>query len=120
MRMSLYAQVNRSTGTYSATVKALLLKAIEDSERDVWGAVSAQPGSPHNDVSLSALLVLAFITSFAGMHVSGGVAQSGFYYVPLGVRAHATSHLPDSWQGVVVTGGDNRTFNVINSAVYRP
>eukprot|EP00873_Tetraselmis_striata_P043887 jgi/Tetstr1/464151/TSEL_008956.t1 len=120
MRMSLYAQVNRSTGAHSDTVKGLLLKAIGDAERDVWGAVSAQAASPHNDVSLSALLVLTFITSFAGMHVSGGVAQSGFYYVPFGVRAHATSHLPDSWQGVVVTSGDNRTFNVINSAVYDP
>ena len=120
MRVSLYAQVNRSTGAYSPTVKSLLLKAIEDAERDVWGALSATASSPHNDVSLSALLVLTFVTSFAGMHVSGGVAQSGFYYVPFGVRAHATSHLPDSWQGVVVTGGDNRTFNVINSAVYGP
>lgn len=118
MRASLYAQVNRSTGSYSATVKSLFLKAIEDSERDVWGALSAQADAAHNDVSLSALLVLTFVTSFAGMHVSGGVAQSGFYYVPFGVRAHATNHLPNSWQGVVVTGGDNRTYNVINSALY--
>ncbi len=119
MLMSAYAQVNRNSGTYSSTVKSLLLKAIADSERDVWGAVSASPASQHNDVSLSAMLVLSFVTSFAGMHVSGGVAQSGFYYVPFGVRSHATSYLPDTWQGVVVTGGDNRTINIINSALYR-
>ena len=118
MRMSLYAQVNRSTGAHSATIAGLLRKAIDDAERDVWGAMSASPGSPHNDVTLSALFVLSFVTSFAGMHVGGGVAQSGFYYVPFGVRAHATSYLPEAWQGVVVTSGSGRTFNVINSAVY--
>eukprot|EP00873_Tetraselmis_striata_P033930 jgi/Tetstr1/454194/TSEL_041113.t1 len=120
MRMSLYAQVNRSTGAHSASCHALLLKAIDDAERDIWGALSASPSSAYNDVSLSALLLLAFVTSFAGMHVSGGVAQSGFYYVPFGVRAHATSFLPDAWKGVVVTGGDGRTYNVINIAVYAP
>lgn len=120
MRMSLYAQVNRSTGAHSATVHGLLQKAIDDAERDVWGAMSASSSSDHNDVTLSALFVLSFITSFAGMHIGGGVAQSGFYYVPFGVRAHATSYLPESWRGVVVTSGSGRTFNVINSSVYNP
>ena len=117
MRTALYAQINRTTGSYSAQINALVLKAVDDAEQDVWGAVSAAAGGD-NDVSLSALLVLAFVTGFAGMHVSGGVAQSGFYYTPFGIRAHATTHLPKSWQSVVVTAAGNRTYNVINSALY--
>jgi hypothetical protein len=118
LRMAVYAQVNRTTGTHSAAILTLLLKAIADSRTDIWGAMSAQPDAQFNDVSLSALLVLAFVTSFAGMHVSGGVSPSSFYYENFGVKAHATSYLPKSWQNVVVTGGDGKTFNVINSDVY--
>lgn len=118
LRMTVYAQANRSTGVYSAAILALLLKAITDSRTDIWGAMSARTDSQFNDVSLSALLILAFVTSFAGLHVSGGVSQSSFYYENFGVKAHATSYLPKPWQGVVVTGGDGKTFNVINSDVY--
>jgi hypothetical protein len=118
LRMSLLAQINRSTGTYGADVDALLLKAIDDASRDVWGAVAADAAAPYNDVSLSAMLVVTFMTSFAGLHISGGVAQSGFYYSPMGVRAISTSYLPDYWQSVVVTSGDGVSRNIINSALY--
>ena len=118
MRMAVYAQANRSTGKHSGDVLVLLLKAISDAETDIWGATSARKDSPYNDVSLSALMVTAFVTAFAGMHISGGVSQSSFYYESFGVKAHATSYLPKQWQGVVVTGADGKTFNVINSHVY--
>nr|WRJ69999.1 glycosyl hydrolase family 65 protein [Oceanusvirus sp.] len=118
LRMSLLAQINRSTGTHEADIDALILKAVEDMGKDVWGAVAADSGSPWNDVSLSAMFVLTFMTSFAGLHVSGGVAQSGFYYQPMGVRAISTSYLPEYWQSVTVTSGDGVTRNIINSALY--
>lgn len=114
----LYAQVNRSTGDHSVVVHQMILNALDEGERDIWGAMSSEASSSYNDVTLSALFVLSFATGFAGLHLSGGVSQSGFYYEPFGVRVHASSYLPSSWQNLVVTGADGRTRNVINRSLY--
>jgi hypothetical protein len=102
LRMSALANINRTTGTYNVTIESLIRKAIDDGSRDVWGSLAADPRAPYNDLSLSALLVLSLATGCAGLHVSGGVSQSGFYYAPMGVRARPTSYLPDYWQSIAV------------------
>ncbi|AUF82411.1 glycosyl hydrolase family 65 protein [Tetraselmis virus 1] len=118
LRMCLLAQVNRTTGTYSDTVNTLLLKFIDDSTQDIWGSMSADATSQYNDVSVCALFALTFMNCFAGLHVSGGVSQSGYYYEPFGIRAATTSYLPDYWQNVIVTSGDKITRNIVNRTLY--
>jgi hypothetical protein len=123
LRMACLAHMDRSTGAHSADVHALLLLALRESAVDVWGGMAAggagpQSPPPDNDLALNAMPYLTFVGCFAGMHVSGGVAQSGFYYMPMGVRGHATTYLPRAWSGVVVTTHDRVTHNIVNRLMY--
>lgn len=118
LRAAVYAQVSRATGSHSGTAASLLLKAIADSECDIWGDMTASPSAADNDRTLCAMLVLTVMTAMAGVRVSGGVARSGFYYEPMGVRAASVSYLPKQWKSLSVTAGDGRVWNVINRALY--
>jgi hypothetical protein len=114
MLANLYAQLSYTAPGNEAKMEALVLSAVTDSAIDVWGGLHASPDAKFNDVSLSALLVLFFVTGVAGVRVTGGVAASGYYYDKPGIERRTFAYLPVAWEALFVTDSDGLSHRVWN------
>jgi hypothetical protein len=85
-----------------------LLALLEDSTFDVWGSLAnprqgIAPDS-ENDLSVSALLLLVFVTGFAGVRIAGGFNQDGSVYENLGLTAlSGSARFAREWASVTVS-----------------
>ena len=115
---NVYAQLCYTSPGHEAKMESLVMAAITDSAIDIWGSQHASPEAEFNDVSLSALLALFFLTGVAGMRVTGGVAASGYYYDKPGIDRRIFAYLPPAWDSVYVSDSEGINHRVWNRNVY--
>jgi hypothetical protein len=92
-----------------------------DADDDGWGNLEGFGAvSAFNDLNLSALLVLAVAQGLAGISLTGGVTETRFYYMEMGVVAAFSAALPMSWERLFVrgVGPAQKDFSVLNHLLY--
>lgn len=121
---NLYSQLCYSGPGFEAKLETLMHAALDAGRVDIWGSLHAESlqnpvsGTQTNDITLSALLVLFFITGVGGLRVTGGVAQSGYYYEKMGIDTRTFAYLPKTWDSVFVTDCFDVTHRVWNRNTY--
>ena len=87
-----------------------------------WGNLGEREANVHNDLNLSAMLLLAVLRGLGGVAVGGGVSETQFLYAEMGVTAATTSSvLPLTWERLLIggLGGDPRAdYNVYNRLLF--
>ena len=88
----------------------------------VWGnlrspAVGDTMG--YNDVSCSAMLLLAICMGACGARITGGVAETRFYYERFALQTDAAALLPSAWKSVTLNGLSNTgMFRTLNARLF--
>ena len=102
------AKLSQSTISYSATFLSALTAALSSHGDMTTGFGNLRPaGGPSaspNDLTLSALLVLAFLQGLGGATVMGGYTSGQLTYSPMGVGTSASAVLPAAWERLVLYG----------------
>lgn len=78
-------------------------------------------GCALNDIAISSMFVLMFLTSLGGLRITGGINQARFYYEEFMIKSKSAFVLPESWKSLTISGvglGEGM-FTILNK-VYRP
>lgn len=88
----------------------------------VWGNLrtpAAADSMGYNDLSCSALLLLAVCMGACGARIAGGVAETRFYYERFGLQTDAAALLPPSWKSVALQGlSQAGSFQTVNAQAF--
>jgi hypothetical protein len=111
------AKLSQSTISYAATFSTALTSALASHGDMTTGFGNLRPaGGPSaapNDLTLSALLILAFVQGLGGATVLGGYTSGQLTYSPLGVGTSASAVLPTSWERLVLYGIGPQQIDVV-------
>jgi hypothetical protein len=116
-----YAQLAQYTPARVSDFAAKTIQFLDATEGGgQWRNLRGDSRGPHNDVSRSAMLILAIVQGVGGATVHGGVTETQFYYASLGVTVPPTSALPLTWERLHLKGlGPNRhDYTVVNSILF--
>jgi trehalose/maltose hydrolase-like predicted phosphorylase len=78
----------------------------------------------YNDIGVSSMFLLNFLTSVIGLRIQGGIDEARFYYQEFGIVSKTSSVLPSTWKAIEIygVGGEisDQHYCVTNSMIYTP
>jgi len=115
----LYAQHDPS---YVVSFQAYLDKFITTYTDEPWKSLRCA-GSPlrsPNNLIMSAILVMIIAQGVSQLNISGGVAETRFYYEEMRVKALISANMPNHWSLIRMSniGREKKTFVTRNSLFY--
>ncbi len=75
----------------------------------------------YNDVGVSSMFLLDFLTSVIGLRIQGGIDEARFYYQEFGIVSKNSSVLPKTWKAIEIYGVgavSDKHYCVTNSMLY--
>jgi hypothetical protein len=111
------AQVDTSTMSAFYTQ---LLETLQQHGAELWGQFNRVNSNMGNDVSLSAMFLMMFLTNIGGLKIYGGVTESKFYYEEFGIRGVYNANMPNTWKNIRIkgVGTTQQLYNVVNNLFY--
>lgn len=117
---SLRASISQVDISTLNTFYTQLLTTIQQNGNELWGQFNRINQNMGNDVSLSALFILIFLTNIGGLKIYGGVTESKFYYEEFGIRGINNANMPNTWKNILIkgVGPSQHIYNVVNNIFY--
>jgi trehalose/maltose hydrolase-like predicted phosphorylase len=111
------AQVDTNT---MSTFYTQLLETLQQHGTELWGNFNRVNSKMGNDVSLSAMFLMLFLTNIGGLKIYGGVTESKFYYEEFGIRGVYNANMPNTWKNIRIkgVGSTQQLYNVVNNLFY--
>jgi hypothetical protein len=105
---------------YTETFYQQLLTIIAENVTGLWGDFRVPNGSEYNDMNISCMFLLMFMTSIGTLRLSGSVSETRFYNTPMGFKSSNCYSMPHTFKNFKITGvGVNKdSIVVINDQYY--
>lgn len=99
--------------------KKYLFGYLNMNSRGVWGNMSYNSNIHANDILLNAVFLFMLLQGAGIVNVTGGVAETRFYYEEFKITAATKSNMPNTWKNIKFSNiGRGQTFIVTNSLYY--
>lgn len=86
--------------------------------QSIWGNMSSNLKGT-NDIILNAIIIFIMLQGAGSVNISGGVAESRFYYEDMRLVFATSANLPNTWKSIRYNNlASSTSFNVVNAQFY--
>jgi len=115
---AIYAQHDESFVTHFQDYLDMFLENYVDG---IWHHMhDFNVSKPMSSFNMNAAFLMVLLQSMAGIHITGGVSESTFYYEEMGIKTAESRNMPKYWANMIVQGFDQsrKTSSTRNRILY--